>query len=547
MADPSVRFERMLSLLPRILTAQPETSAIGALLRSIAGALGTVDDDLVRLLHDRWLGLATGESPPGGEPSALERLGGLLSIPRFPQSDSLAPKVAAANGIEVTEAYRRRLALTAQAMTRGLTAPRALLDLAIATLGAAPCARVERDIDTTLAWGMPTAVRKLCPVCQGRAQGPCPNREQAVLQAWITDCPLTPASLVRSDVRIGAAFTVASDSRTIDRPVLRLRANRDQDFYCAVQNRGTGEITLYAGPLRQDEQVTILSTLDPDERAVFATHEEVSDHPWLAQSPQGRAFVSMTDGSVRDASRSIYYVSGFRFDAPDSTFAELASAEGTRFGRLGQEIRTPRVRPGSDDWVILAFARPDSPFDDPMSTFAADGAEQGTRFGLFDGTAGDTGATQASMLFESFAKTRTGTEQTASLDIELDWLARPPVTFRMRIPLTDAVRKADALGALAAVHAELQHARAAGVRALVDFPEPPIRESQPLADVLALNVALRWQEHVTAREGAMAIAAQRPIAERQSSSDGALVIGPAFDGSRFDDAQFAVVRAAAKR
>jgi hypothetical protein len=93
---------------------------------------------------------------------------------------------------EDKESYRRRLLITAKVLTEGLTTPRALLTLAIAALRAEPCARLQRERDATIAWGMPPGLTDRCPVCQGQEDGPCPNAERRVIQAWITDNPPMP-------------------------------------------------------------------------------------------------------------------------------------------------------------------------------------------------------------------------------------------------------------------------------------------------------------------------------------------------------------------
>lgn len=84
MADLRVRRERLLALLPRIFTAQPSSSAVGALIDSMAASLGRVDDTLTRIQYDRWVGLASAQLPTPDEASALEGLGRLLQVTRLP-------------------------------------------------------------------------------------------------------------------------------------------------------------------------------------------------------------------------------------------------------------------------------------------------------------------------------------------------------------------------------------------------------------------------------------------------------------------------------
>ena len=84
MADPRLRRERLLGLLPRIYTAQPGNSAVGAIIDSMAAALSRLDDALTRVQYDRWAGLASPQQPDPESPSALEGLGRLLQVERLP-------------------------------------------------------------------------------------------------------------------------------------------------------------------------------------------------------------------------------------------------------------------------------------------------------------------------------------------------------------------------------------------------------------------------------------------------------------------------------
>ena len=83
MADPRQRRERLLALLPRIYTAQPRDSAVGAVVDALAAALARVDDSLTRVQYDRWVGLASPVQDDTGS-SAVEALGRLLQVNRLP-------------------------------------------------------------------------------------------------------------------------------------------------------------------------------------------------------------------------------------------------------------------------------------------------------------------------------------------------------------------------------------------------------------------------------------------------------------------------------
>ena len=87
MPDPAQRRARLLDLLPRVYAAQPRGSAVGTLLDVMAQRLADFDQDLQRVLHDRWVALACGvpDALDGeGDDAALDRLGALLQIARLP-------------------------------------------------------------------------------------------------------------------------------------------------------------------------------------------------------------------------------------------------------------------------------------------------------------------------------------------------------------------------------------------------------------------------------------------------------------------------------
>ncbi|HSC81563.1 MAG TPA: hypothetical protein VLC08_14495, partial [Chitinolyticbacter sp.] len=83
MSSSLLRRQRLLELLPRIYSAQPADSAIGAVIAGMAGTLARLDGDMTRVLHDRWSALATAQRPAETD-SALERLGHMLQVYRLP-------------------------------------------------------------------------------------------------------------------------------------------------------------------------------------------------------------------------------------------------------------------------------------------------------------------------------------------------------------------------------------------------------------------------------------------------------------------------------
>jgi hypothetical protein len=101
MADPRVRRERLLSLLPRIFTSQPESSALGRVIDGMATSLARMDEALTRVQYDRWVGLASHHPPSADDISALEGLGQLLQVTRLPARIRHGGYERSPEGIEV--------------------------------------------------------------------------------------------------------------------------------------------------------------------------------------------------------------------------------------------------------------------------------------------------------------------------------------------------------------------------------------------------------------------------------------------------------------
>lgn len=568
MADSRVRRERLLSLLPRIFTSQPESSALSRVIDGMAAGLTRMDEALTRVQYDRWVGLASHLPPTPDDISALEGLGQLLQVTRLParirhagyvrtgggievrfspaapldealdeligvgwrQSDPLGALEARFSGLRFTltdarlsadpapnlppetasasltrlqaqlepepgEAFRQRLLITSRVRMGGLTTPRALLSLALADLGAETCPQLERRLDSTLAIGLPPGTRKRCAVCNGDKRGqPCPNHDQAVITAWLTENPVLDARHLESAPRLRRVFKVDSASLCPDRPVITLEV-RDQPVpYPALRSLDSGEITLYAGTLRPGDTLVLYPACPPAEASRFDGFDSPDHHPWLATHPQGRAVITDARGEERDVSSSIFYLWGARLDDRDTTFDAM------HFGVLEQRALSPVIHPGGNNWMLLTFAQPDATFADSDDTVTssrfADGDDlDGTRFALLDGTIGQGDARYASVLLESFKKTNTGgttesdTAHLGRLSLRLDWLTRPPACIRLRIPRTDWVATADARNALPLLRDDIARASAAGVRALVEFPALP----QPLDEDAGLAPATARQ------------------------------------------------------
>lgn len=473
MTDPRARRRTLLAVLPRVFSGQPEGSSLAGVIDTMATALAEIDEGLTRTQRDHWLKLASGETSDSEvsshqAASALERLGALLGVDRL-------------DG-EETEAYRRRLFITARVLTRGLNTPRALLELAIATLGAEPCARIEKHLDTTIGYGLPPGTIEGCPACRaGKAATECPNTGARVLEAWITDNPPQPQCLVVSpQPRPGMRFPIENASLDEDVPEIRLKAVEQATSYPCLHNRATGEIMLYAGTLQPDEVLSVWPQVDLEETRRYESYDGNLAHPWRNQHPSGSAVIINADGKhPRIVNASIYYLSGAFFAAsnadPDNPgLARFASAEASegprfadalsdgsvfdtatlgyedddqnneitaRFGASGQQVRTPRVRPGADVWAYRVYTRSD--------VEAIAGAMAGPLVNDAPEQPGD-----------------------APVELSLSWWARRPASFRLRIPRSAWVEQAETRGAQRMVSRWIQQARAAGVVATVEFPEP---------------------------------------------------------------------------
>ncbi|GAA5787151.1 hypothetical protein [Chitiniphilus shinanonensis] len=617
----ALRRQRLLDLLPRIFTAQPADSAVGAVIAGMAGALARLDSDMTRVLYDRWSAMATGERLPD-EDSALERLGHLLQVYRLPAR--LAPRSvdsdeyglhlhfatsrhlddalhgllgaswnptdpdAHAHGLRLLtdlfpglrfdhatldetlhvqptsddpaalqrfdallhpeggEAYRRRLQLTAPLLTGGITTPRALLALAIADLGAEPSLAMFRRGDTLVARGMPPGTCKRCPHCAGTAPDtPCRAEGQQVLEAWLTDNPVLDCDHYEPAPRLRRVFNVSSASQLADRPVLRLTATERPIAYPAIQSRTTGEITLYAGTLKPGETLHLYPDGQGLDLPAYDSNGAANHHRWLEPYPHGRALVTTEGKPERDVSGDIFYLWGNRFDADNSRFGG-GRDEALRCGVLDQAVRTPLLLNGDNALMLLTFAKPDAEFADTsdtthLSVFADSKDKDGTRFALIDRDLAQSDQSFLTLLLQSLTQTDTTAEDGGDsaakppLKLQLEWLARAPATFRLRIPKNGWVADAELRGAVTLMRQDIERARAAGVRALIDFPVLPYREEHDSDDSgFALAATLSGRESHDPREGRLAITASQPLADTHAVGEGGLTFDAVWDATRFD-------------
>ena len=458
---------------------------------------------------------ARGDAPDRGTASPLDLLQGLL-VP------------------ERSEAYRQRLRITVAVTAQGLVTPRALLSLAIADLGAEPCTKFRRDRDATLARAVAPGVRKRCPACADPAL-PCP--QTTLFDAWITEQPTQPAAWQAADARLQQVLTLRNDSLASDRPELTISVDRPVSFP-ALQSRASGEIMLYADDLQPGSTLRLLPQLSPAEAAATLSYDRPVAHQWLLRSPRGRAeLVDDATGVVRDVSASVFYLWGNRFDDEASRLGGV-NVDGLRCGVLEQTVRSPLLRPGDNDWMLLTFTAPAYRFDAPTSRLAGAPNEPGAHFALLDADIADTGASFAARLFELLKRTDEGDVDPATLPhfkLAARWLARPPFLFKLRIPKNDWLQAAELRGAVDLLRADIERARPVGVRARVDFPEPVHREHQPLEQWLE-GVATRagWTERAAPADAEPAWAVSLTLAERHPTGERGPTMGAVIDTTRFD-------------
>jgi hypothetical protein len=536
MADPAIRLGRLLNVLPRIYTAVVRGSAIGTLLQSMAAALTCYDDDIMRVLHDRWINLASGYRATLDEPSALERLGQLVGVPR------LMPAGAAP---EAVEDYRQRIRVTATALSRGLATPRAILSMAFADLGLEACplmvevgsqsASAEKlwAAEATVAWGVAPGVRRRCPVCAGGADGPCPNRDARAVDAWVSENPVQTAVHRESGMALWQDFAVANSSLVIDRPEIALHVTQGRLEFPALQNRATGEIMLFADTLRTNEELRVAPELTPHETLPFANYDDTAVHPWLIASPRGRAqVICHDDGTARDVSREVFFIYGSRFiDPAMANFDSLFDA--TYFSDIAQSVRTPTMRNGRDLWRLMGMPNPAAQFDADTSRFAGED-DAGTRFAKWDSEITDLGAAARNLFDELVAAERAPVTDGVKADLELRWFSRPPYTVRLRIPRNIAVQNAQARGALDLLLADVAQARAAGVRVLVDFPVPRWPDEQLTNDQFALRAGLDQRDTAVVAESQPHFAGAAKLSDAQPSDEGPLSFTGVLNATRFD-------------
>jgi hypothetical protein len=399
------------------------------------------------------------------------------------------------------------------------------LELAIVTLGAEPCPHQTIDKDAIIAFGVPLGTVSSCP-----------NTENRVLEAVLTENPPQHRSFNKDSIKPNEHFTITNNSLTEDVPEIRLQAVDNVIEYPVLQNLATGEIMLFAGKINVGEVLSIWPQVSNTEDAQFDTHDNVTVHLWRKQYPSGSAVLIGTDGSLESVSHKIYYFivakSTFSDEKNDPTnaeneprFADDEAQEGTRFANAlstgntfdssakfdqeaqfagsGQVVRSPRIRAGKDEWLYGIYTK--AIIGDIAGKLSGD---------IYDNAPEDN--------------------NNASATLTLSWWIRPPATFHLRIPRNDWVIRAEQRGATQLFAIWLQQAKAAGVRATLDYPKPALREILDINESLALKTVQDWQEILLMDDKPPLWQIENKAQEQHELGEGALIWQGVFDQTRFD-------------
>jgi hypothetical protein len=129
-----------------------------------------------------------------------------------------------------------------------------------------------------------------------------------------------------------------------------------------------------------------------------------------------------------------------------------------------------------------------------------------------------------------------------ALDLQLSWWVRPPATFQLSIPFMPDVRadkeRRDHIVAL--LRRMLDRARAAGVRAALDLPEPTHTDQHELGTrAFSVEADAKFQERAGATTSELSADAAAKLEERHSIGEGQFSFQGVFDVTRFEGSRFA--------
>jgi hypothetical protein len=333
---------------------------------------------------------------------------------------------------------------------------------------------------------------------------------QAVLgagvRAKIVDNPLVrrdqTVPAVQHDANSQLTFRVRNDGLLADRPVLGITALDGDMPFPAVRNITTSEVVLFAGVIPKTRTLYIQPALEAAERDAFTG----VDRP----SPPAGAYLSTTDVSAQ-----IYYLAGSQFDKvrfPPREAADGPGADPTwpRFANPGHKVQTPLIMPGESRWDFLGYTGADltGVTDKDGKPIAFPGAPQ-----------------------------QPATTQVA---ITLSYYTRAPATFRLSVENGDAIRDDPRRARL--LRDIVERTRGAGIRALVEFYQPPEQEDhgQFLADAAPrIDATVRPADVAGLRDPALRIAAESALTgERHVLADDIVFFTGVLDVTRFDQSRF---------
>ncbi len=489
--DPRARLrqrrrERLLALLPRLYEVRPG-SAMATLVDVLAGQLAELDEATERVLRDRWVALAGGEPRWDAGLHPVERLGALLELPREPWED--------------VEPYRRRLRQSAPVLTRGSTTARSVLTLVAAALDTELCPRLSRlpretgaAADTTLGVCVRPGTVAGCPGCATPGES-CVS-SPAVARLLLTDNPVTAHSLVLTGLGHGDTFLVNNPSLAADRPVVTLRALEPLRYPVLRNHRSNGS-TFFAGSLEPGEVLILRPRRDAADTAPFEGYTPEGPALQRLSEPAGRAFVSRREGHLEDVSDRIFYLHGSAlFDVGRFAGSDGAPISEARFALLDEGVMTPFVQPGESAWSYRGYAR------------------------------ADIRALAEPELIGRLEKEAPEAPAAGRVELALEWWTRPPASFRLRIPQMPARKPSELTAVRELVRRTVERARAAGIRVVVDFPEPPHQEEHSLGEtgwtaLLATRAEENAQALETLKVGMRTTQAEaQPLAEERFSMQG---------------------------
>lgn len=317
----------------------------------------------------------------------------------------------------------------------------------------------------------------------------------------IIDNPLQ--SRVQSAARLSheSRFSVKNDGMLADRPVLQLTAVDSDVHYPAVRNRSWGEVVLYAGKIPSGQTLVIRSDLETERRQLF----EGVGRPSLPP-------IALLDG--KDVSSAIYYLAGAarfassdakpddpgvtRFAPPNTPLDAPAVA---RFASPGRMLRTPLVEVGETEWIFLLYTKEELR-------------------GMIDGDIPDLPS-----------------DKSGRVDLELSFFTRAAAAFLLVVKSTITTRDPRRVQLLRKI---VERTRAAGVRAVIEFLEPPRQEDHHefLKEEAHRSVGLRPHEEAGLADPRLRITGTVSLAERHELGEHEAIFGGVLDVTRFELSRF---------